>query len=117
VPALAVLAKAFLELENPPTLIFASNDIMAMAAMDAVRERGLRVPEDISVLGFDDIPQASLVRPALTTVRQPLEQMGRVATQMLLEIFKNPESKPKRIELPTELIIRDSTAKPKDRSG
>lgn len=110
-------ANSFLELENPPTVIFASNDVMAMAAMDAVREKGLRVPEDISILGFDDIPQASLVRPALTTVRQPLEQMGRVATQMLMEILKHPDNKPKRIELPTELITRDSTAKPKDRSG
>lgn len=107
----------FLDLPNPPTVIFASNDVMAMAAMDAVRERGLRVPEDISIIGFDDIPQAALVRPALTTVRQPLEQMGRVATQMLLDVLKNPGSKPNRIELPTELIIRDSTAKPKDRSG
>lgn len=110
-------AKRFLELKNPPSLIFASNDVMAMAAMDAVREKGLRVPEDVSILGFDDIPQARMVRPALTTVRQPLEQMGRVATQMLLEILKDPGSKPKRIELPTELIVRDSTAKPKDRSG
>ncbi len=109
--------KRFLDLENPPTAIFASNDVMAMAAMDAVRERGLKAPEDISILGFDDIPQASRVRPALTTVRQPLEQMGRVATQMLLEILKHPENKPDRIELPTELIIRDSTAKPKDRFG
>jgi LacI family transcriptional regulator len=109
--------KRFFDLENPPTAIFASNDVMAMAAMDAVRERGLKAPEDISILGFDDIPQASRVRPALTTVRQPLEQMGRVATQMLLEILKHPENKPDRIELPTELIIRDSTAKPKDRSG
>ena len=107
----------FLDLKNPPTLIFASNDVMAMAAMDAVRERGLRVPEDVSILGFDDIPQASLVRPALSTVRQPLEQMGRVATQMLLEILKNPDGKLDRIELPTELILRDSTAKPKDRPG
>jgi LacI family transcriptional regulator len=110
-------ANHFLDLENPPTLIFASNDVMAMAAIDAARERGLRVPDDISVLGFDDIPQASLIHPALTTVRQPLEQMGRSAAQMLLEIFKNPESKPSRIALPTELIIRDSTAKPKDRSS
>lgn len=110
-------ANHFLDLENPPTLIFASNDVMAMAAMDAVRERGLRVPDDISILGFDDIPQSSLIHPALTTVRQPLEQMGRVATQMLLEILKNPEIKPGRIALPTELILRDSTAKPKDRPG
>jgi LacI family transcriptional regulator len=68
-------------------------------------------------MGFDDIPQSSLIRPALTTVRQPLEQMGRTATQMLLEILNNPEKKPNRISLPTELIVRDSTAKPKDRPG
>ncbi len=103
----------FLDLTQPPTLIFASNDVMAMAAMDAVRERGLRVPEDISVVGFDDIPQASLVRPALSTVRQPLEQMGRMAVQMLMEIFRDPGVPPRRIELPTELILRDSTAPPK----
>jgi len=106
-----------LDLADPPTLIFASNDVMAMAAMDAVRERGMHVPEDISILGFDDIPQASLMRPALTTVRQPLEQMGRVATQMLLDIIADPDHIPNRIELPTELILRDSTATPKDRTG
>jgi LacI family transcriptional regulator len=110
-------ALKFLDLASPPTAIFASNDVMAMAAMDAVRERGFRAPEDISIIGFDDIPQASLVRPALTTIRQPLEQMGRVATQMLMEILQNPDMRPKRIELPTEIIIRDSTAKPKDRPG
>jgi LacI family transcriptional regulator len=110
-------ANHFLDLDNPPTMIFAANDVMAMAAMDAARQRGLHIPEDISIMGFDDIPQSSLIRPALTTVRQPLEQMGRTATQMLLEILNNPEKKPNRISLPTELIVRDSTAKPKDRPG
>ncbi|MEA4906268.1 MAG: LacI family transcriptional regulator [Chloroflexi bacterium] len=110
-------AGCLLELEQPPTAIFASNDMMAMAAMDAARDRGYHVPQDISILGFDDIPQASLVRPALTTVRQPLEQMGRVATQMLLEIIGGARSKTSRIELPTELIQRNSTAAPKDRTG
>jgi LacI family transcriptional regulator len=86
---------------------------MAMAAMDAVRERGMRIPEDISIIGFDDIPQASLIRPSLTTIRQPLEQMGRIAAQMLFEILRNPDHKYKRVELPTELIVRDSIAKPK----
>lgn len=104
-------ASRFLDMKKPPTAIFASNDVMAMAAMDAVRERGLRVPEDISIMGFDDIPQASLVRPSLTTVRQPLEQMGRIAAQVLFDILKNPNQKHNRIELPTEIIIRDSTAK------
>jgi LacI family transcriptional regulator len=88
-----------------------------MGAMDAVRSRGLRVPEDISLVGFDDIPQAALVHPALTTVRQPLEQMGRVATQMLLDLLKNPEQTIYRLELPTELVIRGSTAAPKIRAG
>jgi len=110
-------ACALLDLYNPPTAIFASNDVMAMGVMDAVRSRGWRVPEDVSVVGFDDIPQAELVRPALTTVRQPLEQMGRVATQMLLDMLKNPEKKVNRIELPTELIIRSSTQPLKARAG
>jgi len=104
-------ASRFLDMKKPPTAIFASNDVMAMAAMDAVRERGLRIPEDISIMGFDDIPQASLVRPSLTTIRQPLEQMGRIAAQVLFDILKNPNHKHNRIELPTEIILRDSTAK------
>ena len=72
------------------------------------QSRVLRVPEDISVVGFDDIYLAAQVRPAITTVRQPLEQMGRVAAQMLLENLRNPGSRKDRIELPTELVIRDS---------
>lgn len=101
-------ASAMLDLPVPPTAIFASNDVMAMGVMDAVRNRGLRVPGDVSVVGFDDIPQASLVRPALTTVNQPLENMGRVATQKLLDLLQHPEKEAERIELPTELIVRDS---------
>jgi len=106
-----------LDLDTPPTAIFASNDVMAMAVMDAARDKGLRIPEDLSIIGFDDIPQASMVRPALTTVRQPLEQMGRVATQMLLDIVKDVNNRATRIQLPTELILRDTTAPPKDRTG
>jgi LacI family transcriptional regulator len=110
-------ASFMLDQPVPPTAIFASNDVMAMGAMDAVRNRGLSIPDDISILGFDDIPQAESVRPALTTVRQPLEQMGRVATQMLLDKLKTSEKIANRIELPTELIVRSSTASPKDRAG
>lgn len=105
-------ASAFLDLPAPPTAIFASNDVMAMGCMDAVRNRGLRVPDDVSIVGFDDIPQASLVRPALTTINQPLEKMGRVATQVLLDLLKHPEKEAERIELPTELILRDSCSMP-----
>ncbi len=110
-------ASALLDIDDPPTAIFASNDVMAMGAMDAVRSRGLRVPEDISILGFDDIPQAAMVRPALTTVRQPLEQMGRLATQVLVDQLKYPEKEIGRVELPTELVVRGSTNPPKDKAG
>jgi LacI family transcriptional regulator len=108
---------ALLSLDEPPTAIFASNDVMAMGAMDAIRSRRLHIPDDVSILGFDDIPQAAMVRPALTTVRQPLEQMGRLATQMLIDQLKNPEKQIGRIELPTQLIVRDSTSSPKDKAG
>ena len=110
-------AATLLALKEPPTAIFASNDVMAMGAMDAIRTRGLRVPEDISVIGFDNIPQAALIHPALTTVHQPLEQMGRIATQMLLDMLKNPEKEIGRIELPTQLIVRDSAVSRKDRAS
>jgi LacI family transcriptional regulator len=99
-------ALALLALPDPPTAIFASNDDMAIATLDVLRGAGLRVPEDISVIGFDGIPQAALVHPPLTTVCQPLAKMGRVATQMLLDRL-NDSSKPvRRVELPTELIVR-----------
>jgi LacI family transcriptional regulator len=101
-------AVALLALPNPPTAIFASNDDMALAAMDALRGQGLRVPDDISVVGFDGIPQAALVYPPLTTVSQPLAKMGRVATQMLLDRLNDPGKPVRRIELPTELIVRGS---------
>ena len=110
-------ASVLLDLANPPTAIFVSNDVMAMGVMDAVRNRKMYIPEDISVLGFDNIPQSAMVFPPLTTVQQPLEQMGRVATQMLLDILKNPDKNVGRIELPTELIVRDSTSVSKDRTG
>ena len=76
-------AQALLQLSRPPTSIFASNDVMAFGVMEAVREAGLRIPADVSVLGFDDIPQATGVSPMLTTVRQPLEEMGRQAREIL----------------------------------
>jgi LacI family transcriptional regulator len=106
-------ASALLSLANPPTAIFASNDVMAMGVMDAVRSRDLRVPDDVSVVGFDDIPQAAMVRPGLTTVNQQLEKMGRVATQMLLDLFHNKNQPETRIELPTELVIRESCRPPR----
>jgi LacI family transcriptional regulator len=102
-------------LDPLPTAIFAANDLSAFGAIDAVRECGLSVPEDISLIGYDDIPQASFVYPKLTTVRQPLEQMGQVAVKILLERIANQSKEPQRVTLATQLIIRDSCgpARPK----
>ncbi|MFO7166717.1 MAG: LacI family DNA-binding transcriptional regulator [Chloroflexota bacterium] len=105
-------ANALLNLPEPPTAIFASNDEMAFGVLEAARMRGLRLPEDLSVIGFDDIPQTAHVHPALTTVRQPLEQMGRVAAETLLKLISDPQFVVERIVLPTELVIRESCCAP-----
>lgn len=91
-----------------PTAIFASNDLTAFGAMDAARECGFRIPDNISIIGFDDVPQAVFVYPRLTTVRQPLEEMGRIAAKLLLEQIDDPGCPPQRVALPTQLVIRDS---------
>ncbi len=105
-------AQELLALDDPPTAIFASNDESALGVMEAVRDAGFRIGDDISVIGFDDIPAASNVHPRLTTVRQPLEEMGRRATQMLLELIDDPEKVAERIDLQTELVIRESCRSP-----
>lgn len=103
------ITKSLLQNVDPlPTAIFASNDLSAFGVMDAVREGGFSIPDDISVIGFDDISQASFVYPKLTTVRQPLEQMGQVAVKILLEQIENPSRPPQRVALATQLVIRDS---------
>lgn len=105
-------ADRLLSLPDRPTAIFAANDDMAFGVLEAARLRGLSIPTDLSVIGFDDVPQASIIHPPLTTVRQPLEQMGRVATEHLLKLIEDPELDAERIVLPTELIIRQSTCPP-----
>ncbi|MGC4047636.1 MAG: LacI family DNA-binding transcriptional regulator [Armatimonas sp.] len=101
-------ASELLALDEPPTAIFASNDDSAFGVMDAIRDRGLRVGDDVSVIGFDDIMTATMVHPKLTTVRQPLHEMGRRATRMLLDMIESPDLPRERIDLPTELVIRES---------
>lgn len=110
-------ANELLMLPSAPTAIFASNDVSAFGVMEAVREQHLRIPDDVSIVGFDDVPQATQVHPPLTTVRQPLEQMGRAAARLLLKIIEEPNHPAQRIELPTELVIRETTRKPRDGSG
>lgn len=100
--------KTLLELREAPTAILASCDAAAFGAMRAIYERGLRIPEDISIIGFDDIPQAATTQPALTTVRVPLRSMSHIATRLLLAKIASNNHMPQQIELPTELVIRQS---------
>src|SRR5262249_374827 len=82
-----------------PTAIFPFNDGLAMGAMEAVRSRGLRVPEDVSIVGFDDTIEAQFVTPGLTTVRQPLAEMGRMAVSILVRLLENQAHDPVHVEL------------------
>jgi len=103
-------ANYLLNLSDPPTAILAANDLSAFGVMDGVLNHGLRIPEDISIIGFDDVPEAGHVHPGLTTVRQPLEAMGRTAVQLLFKRINNPDLPGERVEMTTELIIRDTCA-------
>ncbi len=100
-----------LDLTTPPTAIFAGSDQQALGVYEAARQRGLRIPEDLSVVGFDDLPAARWVSPPLTTVRQPLADMGRVAAEMLENLIDGVPLRSQRVELSTELIVRESTAR------
>lgn len=102
-------AQAFMQLDQPPTAIFACNDMMALGAMDAVRDMALRIPEDISIGGFDDIPMSAHFYPALTTIRQPLFDMGSAATRMIINMLSDIENPSHQLELKTELVVRRST--------
>ena len=106
-------AQYLLDLPSPPTAIFASNDVAAIGVMNGATSRGLSVPDDLSVIGFDDVPIAKVLTPKLTTIRQPLQEMGSVATQLLLDLIDKTKNTPESVILPIELIIRESTAPPK----
>jgi LacI family transcriptional regulator len=99
-----------LDLPDRPTAIFAGSDQQAFGVYEAARQRGLRIPQDLSVVGFDDLPVANWVSPPLTTVRQPLADMGSAAAQMLGDIIDGSGLRAPRVELSTELIVRESTA-------
>jgi len=98
----------FLSLENPPTAIFAGNDEMAMGAIKAAKSKGLRVPEDLSVVGFDDIQFSSIFEPALTTVAQPTFDMGQKAMRLLLKLILNEELEKDQFILQDKLVVRES---------
>lgn len=102
-------AAALLDLPRPPTAIFAFNDSMAVGVMQEAAARGLKIPGDCSVVGFDDTVEATVVVPALTTVRQPLAELGRTAVSVLLRQLNDRHFEPLRIEIETRLVPRDST--------
>jgi DNA-binding LacI/PurR family transcriptional regulator len=107
------VTRRILERDEPFTALFAFNDISAIGAIRALRERGKRVPEDVSVVGFDDIQSAAYQNPALTTVRQPLREMGVTAAETLLTRINTPRSTayPREIVVKPELIVRSTTTR------
>jgi LacI family transcriptional regulator len=108
-------AGQLLDLPQRPTAIFAFNDNLAIGAMQAARARGLRLPEQLSVVGFDDAGEAAIVTPPLTTVRQPLAEMGRLAVSLLNRQLEGRRLEALHVELATRLVVRESAAPPPTR--
>jgi DNA-binding LacI/PurR family transcriptional regulator len=104
------LAECVLERRSKPTAIVAVNDMVAIGAMMALQEHGLTLPDDMSIIGIDDLPFASIVRPTLTTIHQPKNELGRLAAKRLLGRINREFCQYRVISLPTRLIVRDSTA-------
>jgi DNA-binding LacI/PurR family transcriptional regulator len=103
-----------LALPRPPTAVFAHNDVLAMGAMSAIRQAGLTVPQDMSIVGYDDIIHSAYLNPPLTTVKLPIAEMGRVAGKKILDLIKSGNSfSPTTTTLPVELIVRASTGPPR----
>jgi LacI family transcriptional regulator len=102
------LAEEVLTMKRPPGALFASNTLVLHGIMEAAHDLGLSVPEDVALTGFEDFRWAGLVKPGLTVVRQPGEEMGRRAAQMLFERLAGKQGPPQRVVLETELIIRES---------
>lgn len=106
------IAHTLLDRPDRPTAIFAAGDEIAQGLMEETRRRSIRVPQDLSIIGFDDSFMASRTTPPLTTIAQPLVEMGRVATQSLTQLIHNVRVGTPHIELSTRLVVRDSTAAP-----
>lgn len=101
-------ARKLLSLPDRPTAIFAANDQSAIGTIEAASEMGLRVPEDLSVIGFDNIPEAAYFNPALTTIDQFIGKMGHVATEILIEMIQGEPLESDLYKMPTQLVVRDS---------
>jgi len=109
--------RQLLALANPPTAVVTHNDVLALGAMRAIQDAGLVVPDDVSVVGYDDTASAAYLNPALTTVKFPVTEMGRRAGEIILQLVKEEGSRPTQtVMLPVELIVRGSTAPPPKKS-
>jgi DNA-binding LacI/PurR family transcriptional regulator len=102
-----------LNLPEPPTAIFTGNNLLTIGLLQALQERGLHVPEDMAIAGFDEIPFAPLVQPWITTVQQPNYDLGKVAAEVLLERVNNPSGPHRQVMLSGQLIIRESSVRSK----
>lgn len=102
-------AGKLLNLEDPPTVMFAFNDILAIGAMEAAHKRGLSIPEDVSIIGFDNTILAKYCYPPLTTMAQPLDEIGNQAVDLLVGEIESKITRKQRVMLSAELVIRDST--------
>ena len=100
--------RKLLALDEPLTAVFACNDLMAMGAICAASQKRMRIPQNVAIVGCDDIALASFINPSLTTIAQPKHEMGAVAVEMLVERIRDKSRPPARRLLPTELVIRDS---------
>jgi LacI family transcriptional regulator len=106
-------AQYLLQLKVRPTAIFAMTDVTAVGVMHAAAEAGLKIPDDLSVIGYDDLPIAAYMIPPLTTIAQPFSEMAETAIELLFKQIKNPELLPERAVLPTRLVVRATTAPPR----
>ncbi|MCL2652443.1 MAG: LacI family DNA-binding transcriptional regulator [Propionibacteriaceae bacterium] len=105
-----------LDSHDPPTAIFAGSDLQAFGVYQAARERGIRIPEDLSIVGFDDVPLCEWLMPRLTTIRQPLEEMAQQSVRMVMAMAYQQAERPQtKLELATTLVVRESTAPPRRR--
>ena len=114
-PSGVAAAHILLDLPDPPTAIFAGNDNMAAGVLQAAHQRGLTVPGDLSVAGFDDADLATILSPELTTVRQPLAELGRTGVSLLTRMLERQRVEALRVELATRLVVRESTGPPPER--
>jgi LacI family transcriptional regulator len=103
-------ARRMLRLGRPPTAVFAANDVTAIQVMRVAASLGMAVPDDVSVIGFDNIPESALTEPGLTTIEQPIQDMGFEAVRMLIALIDEAPTAPLQVTLPTSLVVRQSCA-------